>query len=219
MSNDSWRRYAEVYAETGSLRMTAKTLGVNESTVRRSLKRAAERGDYPGYGNDSGNGMVPPGHSIVKNTVHYKNGELVQQWARIVPSMEDIEGWVDDLCERVSGKGRIIKPRSGKLEASLNELVIGDPHAGMYAWAAETGTDYDVDIFRDVHVGAVTKSIERLGPTEDAVLCVLGDLFHADNMKTTERSGNVLDVDGRIDRVMDVVEKALVECIELMAAN
>lgn len=89
--------------------------------------------------------------------------------------------------------------------------VMGDPHFGMYAWAEETGADFDLKIAERLTRGAVDNLVSRAPSASSALLIVLGDLIHSDTKQNrTEASGHALDVDTRWSRVMACALRSLV---------
>jgi hypothetical protein len=92
--------------------------------------------------------------------------------------------------------------------------VMGDPHFGMYAWAEETGADFDLKIAERLTKSAVDNLVSRAPRAHSALLIVLGDLIHSDTKQNrTEASGHPLDVDTRWSRVMGVALRTLVYSI------
>ena len=213
---DGWKRYWLAYQELGSYEAVAKHFKVQGSTVRRAIKRAARRGEInlTEYQN-------PPGYTVSKSTVHTDaEGNVVQEWRRITPEAEDIEEWVDSLCDRAGRAGPKIK--APKIKGNLaGEIPIGDMHVGMMSWEPETGHNWDVDksckMFNDGSshlMGLMPKE------TKHVILADLGDFLHSDNRHgTTEKSGNVLDMDGRFCRIIDKARDAWITAIEQAAEN
>lgn len=82
----------------------------------------------------------------------------------------------------------------------------GDPHAGLYAWMAETGASFDLAEFERVNTAAIDDLVARSPASGTALMIDLGDSTHADNNKNrTPGSGHELDVHGRHGEVMRVV--------------
>jgi hypothetical protein len=102
------------------------------------------------------------------------------------------------------------KPATQPLISLTNDELLavypmGDPHTGMYSWAAETGQSFDLKIARRNNTTAFNHLVNLAPPTRHALLANLGDFFHSDNPQNrTVRSGHALDVDSRYGKVMDV---------------
>jgi len=92
---------------------------------------------------------------------------------------------------------------------------MGDPHIGMYAWADEAGEDFDLDIAERDLTAAMARLVQSAPKSETALILNLGDFFHADNMENrTMRSGNVLDVDTRWQKVLQVGARAFYTLVQ-----
>lgn len=92
---------------------------------------------------------------------------------------------------------------------------MGDPHFGMYAWAAEAGEDFDLAIAERITYRAIDELVAAAPPAREAVILELGDFFHSDNSQNrTEASGHALDVDTRWARVLAIGLRAMVYVIK-----
>jgi hypothetical protein len=96
------------------------------------------------------------------------------------------------------------------------ELAIYDHHFGMLAWDEECGDNYDNSIARKLYNRAIDYLIDQVKghSIEEIVIPIGHDLFHFQNESgTTPMSGNLLDVDGRLEKVWEVVEEAMIRAI------
>lgn len=216
LTEQDLREAVALVEQHGSVRKASVATGVPRTTMRNRLQTAYER-----YGLEP-NVLaipVPEGYQIVKSTLHVKDGEVVQSWPRVMPIAEDVERFVERMVEHVSGKAKAIPVPRVVDSADIAEIIIGDPHAGMYAWANETGDEgYDLDAFRRLHTEGPAHLLGRIGRVERLVLAYLGDLFHTDNRsKMTERSGNVLDTSARWGEIINVTTDTTLATIELAA--
>ena len=84
-------------------------------------------------------------------------------------------------------------------DAHAREFCIFDAHLGKYAWAAETGTDYDSSIAEQCVREAVADLSEQTEGyrCEETILPVGNDLLHTDNYEGTTTAGTHLDRDTR----------------------
>jgi transposase-like protein len=99
---------------------------------------------------------------------------------------------------------KISKPLATDYE-TLSVYTIGDAHIGMLAWDKETGEDYDLDIAQKDLLKAMDLLTEQSHQSERALIIDVGDWFHSDNAQNrTAHSGNVLDVDGRYPKVLQI---------------
>lgn len=175
---------------------------------------------YGTHNPDSGAIQPVPDGYIAKgtSTLYRPDGSIVAQW---VKTTRDIErqrelmlAAVDAMAAelpRVAPKRAVGKWRSDLLTA----YPIGDPHLGMYSWAAETGEDWDLEIARQVHCDAMAALVSAAPATETALVVNLGDALHYDSLEAkTPRSGHALDADGRYAKVIDLAVITLRQCIE-----
>lgn len=213
---ERWREYWEAYQELGSYSKVGHRFNVAHTTVSRAINRAARNGhiNLTAYEN-------PPGFTTGKVTVQTNAaGDIEREWRRIHPQAEDIEAWVADLCERAGKAGPKIKPPKIKGETAL-EIPIGDLHMGMMSWIKETGTNWDTERACKMFKGGVSHLID-LAPktTKHLILADLGDFLHSDNrFGLTERGGNVLDMDTRWCKIIDLARDAWIDVLEHAAAR
>lgn len=161
------------------------------------------------------NAITVTGQTIQRD----KDGNVERTWDKIKPDQQFAENmiraFIADLAEGVRGKSRVIEPPKHSNKDLLAVYPMGDPHFGMYAWAEETGDDFDVDLAEQLTCSAIDRLVESAPPAETAILLELGDFFHADNSSNrTFYSGNPLDVDSRWAKVMQVGLRAMIYCIE-----
>jgi hypothetical protein len=145
------------------------------------------------------------------------SGNVTQQWSRIYPSAESLEAWFNSMVNSLTTVPKKITPPKYSGGSQICQIIIGDPHAGMYAWAEETGDNYDLSIFETMHIKAVMNLIDRSGPVKEVILTWLGDLFHSDTKQGTSQSGHIFDMDGRMGQVHESVERVVNTVIEYAA--
>lgn len=207
----------------------ARQIGKPERTVSRYLNRyavdlginaeaqiAAMKGFAPGHDMTH----TVPSPFVVKgtSTLYGEDGQPKLQWVKTKLSdqlaEQAIRDFVTHLAEGARGLSPAITPPPHSDADLLAVYPMGDPHFGMYAWAAETGDDFDLDIAERLTCGAIDRLIASAPAAETALIAELGDFFHADNESNqTARSGNALDVDTRWARVMQIGLRAMVYCI------
>lgn len=193
----------------------AKAMNIPVETLKYRLKSAWSR--Y-GLAPNVPRVPVPEGNVIGKTTMQVDaGGNVTQLWGRLHPSQEQMESFVDSMLDRVNKKGPTIAPP--KVKGDILQIIIGDPHAGMYAWAKETGNDYDIDIFLRLHLGAIRQLIDRSPPCKEIILTWLGDLMHSDSKLGTTKSGHILDMDGRFGAIIDAVQQCVNGAIEYAATK
>lgn len=218
MLSPSQQKIYDTYLQTKSASATAKRLGLSRSTVREHLKQCARKG----YATALANAPVPPGFSVQKSTLQLRpDGSIEKEWRRVTPDQQDLEDWVEALCERVAKKAPPIRPPPAGCESDLLlEIPLPDHHMGMYAWKDETGAAYDCDISKSLLVRGVAAVLADAPKVGKVALIALGDYYHSDNRQgVTEKSGHVLDTDTRFARRVDMGIEALTAAIELAATR
>lgn len=189
----------------------ARQLNVSESSVSRRIRKLRRNGTLP---EETGPVLPVTGRS----TLVKADGTIAMQWIKQNSngrlSDEEILAVVKDSFADQLPVKRIPAP----IKRSSDLLVVypmGDPHIGMYAWAEETGADFDLQIAEHNLVNAVRHLVQQAPPAKYAMIVNVGDFFHADSMENrTLRSGHALDVDTRWAKVLRVGVRAMRACIE-----
>ena len=193
-----------------SQRAASKKHGVPRSTLRWNLQRQTGSPDF-----------VPHGYQISGTSTLYNNeGDAQLTWVKTTANAEQQQEMVKEAVSAMCEDLPRLKPRptfAGNGNPDLMSVIpFGDPHFGMYAWAEETGAeDFDTDIARRDLCGAVDYLVSQSPASKRCIIMNLGDFFHADNLSgTTSRSGNVLDMDTRLPRVIRIGVSAMRQAIE-----
>jgi len=221
------KEYILKYMELGNQRAVAKHFGVNSRTVERALeglrKRAAKSGWAPR--NDMTR-HAAPGFKISGQwtKVKVKEDGSEQVYKKSIYQTRDAEQFdemlqavVESWCEEARGLVEPVAPPEASLDDLMTVYPMGDPHFGMYAWAAEVGDNFDLDIAERDLCAAVDHLVSQSPASKRGVLINLGDFFHTDNMRgETSISGHALDTDGRLQKMIDVGVRALRRCIHRM---
>ncbi len=234
-------RTVEVRLRHNSNVEAARELGVDEKTVRRHMALAAERGllpldpVMPGFAiksvaskkdgawvkqvREHGEAYVTPdGHAVKgESALVDADGRVIQKWVKTKAEREPTD-WAAQLQEAFKDyepKGYPL-PRPDKTHGRLLTLTpLADWHIGLRAWAGETGTNWDLAIAERVIAAAMDDLVARSPASKYAIVLGGGDLLHSDNNENkTARSGNVLDVDGRYDKCLDVAERLVARTID-----
>lgn len=205
----------------GDTLTAAEKLGIHPSRLRGLLSEAASRAARAGYSPEHQmNKPVPNGYHVRGVSTYYdKDGQVRGQW---VKSQKDQEHQIALLLDAVQDiaepfRGKSIKGVAPKqVEKDLMAIYpMGDPHLGMYAWAAETGHDFDLTIAETNLVAAVDRLVGLAPHSELGVVINLGDFFHSDSADNqTRRSGHPLDVDTRWAKVLQVGIRTMRRCID-----
>lgn len=164
---------------------------------------------------------LPSGFRLTKvSALTDGEGRLIQKWdmARegdlgtadvIAACKEAMEGYRSD---------RPPSPAPAVTSADLLTLLpCNDWHLGMFAWGAETQTNWDLRIAEDAIGAAVEDVIARSPASAEGIVLGGGDLLHSDNNENrTARSGNALQVDGRYQKVIGVACRLKVRTTDAM---
>lgn len=200
----------------GNQSEAARELGIARASVQRHMELGTERNLNGG----ALGGPLPPGQSIIGvSTLYNDEGGVTAQWVktRQEHSLTDVAEAVGEFFASYKGYAKL--PPDPKYITDPNLATVynlADHHLGLYAWKRETGEDYDIDIGRKVLIDAMTNLVMAAPKSETAVILNLGDFFHSDNNENrTRKSGNILDVDTRYAKVLQVGVELLVTCIEL----
>ena len=211
--------YLEAVEAHGSNAKAAAALGVNRRGLDQSLKRlralAASRGHSPAHGMTR---TVPDGYTVKGvSTLYDSKGVMSAQWVK--STADDgrreamLKEFADSLGEGLEGLAPITPPPAACDDDLFCVYPMGDPHFGMYAWAADAGADFDLETAERLTNGAIDRLVATAPKASTALLLNLGDMFHADNQGNQTQSGHQLDVDGRRPKVQQVGLMSMVHCI------
>jgi hypothetical protein len=207
----------------GGERSAAVNLGKSKTCIHNAIVRAKKKAARQGYAPD--NDMIHPVPSthFAKgvSTLYGEDGKVKAQWVKSQNYYDDMRETAEQIVASLN-----IEPKAPTQSAQhhvddlLTVYPLGDPHIGMYAWAEETGADFDCDIAERDLRSAIWRLVGTAQPTYKALIVNLGDFFHADNQAgTTARSGNKLDVDTRKQRVMIIGVRIMTHLIDVALAK
>lgn len=203
------------YLKNGNKSETARQLGMARENVRDIIKKLEARGLVP-YLTPA---PLPDHYAVQKRSVRYnEQGEAIGESRILIPKQNQMEDFVSGLCDAVRAKGRIKTKAPSKTQNSvLGEISIYDAHIRMYAEKAETNdTDYNCDIAVKRMVESAEGLASRFNKPERMIVTFGGDILHTDTRSnTTEKSGNVLDVDTRFHRGIDYAIKACYDVVQI----
>jgi hypothetical protein len=199
-----------------------RQLGIQRETVKSTLKtikvRAAKQGYSPAHDMVH---TVPDGYKVKGVSTYYNDeGQPVGQW---VKSQADEKRQLEIMLERLGAAMDSIPrftptPMPQQTDDNLLSLLtITDFHLGMYAWEAETGDAWDVDIARQVFLESVHKMIQGSPKSEVGLLCQLGDFLHWDGMLAiTPTSSHILDADTRYGKLVELAMTVMSQAVDMM---
>src|SRR5690606_37111634 len=151
-------------------------------------------------------------HEVKGLSSYVKDGRITGQWVKTRQSPYSSKELVEAIERHMAeyrGRGNLYAPKTlhyvkdGHSDR-LNHFVWGDPHIGLLSHARETGRNFDLKIACADLRTSVDRLCHKAPEADTAVLCEVGDLWHAqDDKQTTPRGGNKLDVDGRKAKIME----------------
>ena len=242
LDNEDLAARVAAYKEHGSERKACNALGISKTALHKSLVKAASLGlmgtapVLPGYeiktvSSKSADGAwvkqgkaagevfeTPAGHSIKGvSALVDADGRVIQAWhkTRAEPSAIDIaetlkaafDGWTPAAPPAV-------RPSAFR-DDLLNLVPCNDWHVGMFAWNRETDQNWDLKRSEADIGDGIEDAISRSPAAGTAIVLGGGDLTHADNNENrTARSNNVLDVDGRHQKVVGTAGRLMVRTVD-----
>lgn len=242
LTDDTALEAAILRASCDSDSEAARHLGIARSTFQNRIKRAAERGliapgteTMPGYRIDSltttPNGtyvkqrkehgdvfQMPEGHSAKGySALVDADGRVIQQWVKTKaePNALDI---VETLKAAFADYEPAATPAPAPYASDVDLMTLvpcNDWHVNLLTWAREVGENWDLKIAERVIGCGIEDAIARSPSAGTAIVLGGGDLTHADNSEArTARSGNVLDVDGRYQKSVEVACRLKVRTVD-----
>jgi len=214
MVTDRQRQIAEAVAQHGSHRRAAAALGVNHSTVDKTMSRIrkndpawAEQAAARGFDAGHAGWIKWPAQDGAPGASVYVGKE------RGAGAIEGVIAALDAYTTR-----HIPSPAPQFVDADLLNLVaVPDWHAGLMAWRRSTGADYDLRIAADCLAQTLGRVIPRLPPAGAGILLALGDTTHTNDARNvTPKSAHQLDVDGRYLKIMEIATTALIGGVDMM---
>lgn len=216
---DELQRRYDAYLKHGTYSGAAAELGVSESNVRRAVKVAVSKnmgGDFVGE-------TLPEGYTMGKVTRLVGPEGIMMEWQHQLPDVEAVQEAIDTLIAAMQADITplpSIERTERAMSGDLTVYPIADVHLGQYSWAKEVGHSYDLDIAKAQYLRSVGRLMSLSPNSEEGLVVLLGDFFHADNNDaTTHRSGNHLDVDGRHDKVLHAGTELAIWTIDMALAK
>ena len=218
------REIIEAVEEHGTQAKAAKALGISlrslERVLARAKKAAAKRGHAPDHDMTH---TTPEGYKVKGVSTYYDDeGKVRGQW---VKTDEDKQARIDSLLERLEEFSWKPAPKIAKKEKAHDKalctlLTITDFHLGMYAYAKETGDDWDTDMAAKEYLSAIQEMCDGSPNAHIGILNIQGDFLHWDGLDAvTPTSKHVLDADTRFSRLIDMSLDVVMMSVEIMLAK
>ena len=218
----AWEDCGEVVAKA------AGVLGVSPSTVRDHIAAVKNFAAQRGYSdNFDARRLVPEGEIVIGRSIYTSDDENNKVWLKTKRTMTEAErdkalqGFVDGLTKGLPQYKPKAKPKAKKYDPNLlPSIVIGDAHFGMRADSRETKEqDYDTKIAAKSHLEAIDYLVDVSTASEHSLLVNVGDFIHANGSAGTTFGGTRLDVDTRIEVVLETAAQTFIFAIEKMLSK
>lgn len=230
ISRDEAAAIVAEYEAAGSVRAAAEAAGVPKSTFHGRLVAARAVENTPdGFATAGVSTIVdgdgeprshavrarrgasrkyeePEGHKLARlSSLIDADGRVIQEWRITTPQAQTISDLAAALREELADANRIAPTRAPERSADnlLTVYPVVDQHHGLYAWAPETGDDFDAKISEETFRAQLSRLVSLSPPSRVAQILGLGDFLHTDGHDAvTVASRNQLDRDGRQSRVV-----------------
>ena len=221
---DRHREAMQVWEECGrNSARAAGVLGISQSTMRDYVSITKNTAAAAGYSeNWDARRHVPEGEFVIGRSIYTSDDEGNKAWLKTKRTMTEaardkaLQGFVDGLVKGVKPYKPKAKPKTKKFATDLlPAIVIGDAHFGMRADARETKSrDYDTKIASNDMLAAIEYLVDAAPASEQALLVNVGDFIHANGSSGTTFGGTKLDVDTRIEVVLEIAAQTFLYAID-----
>ena len=218
------RQAMQVWEECGrNSARAAGVLGISQSTMRDYVSITKNTAAAAGYSeNWDARRHVPEGEFVIGRSIYTSDDEGNKAWLKTKRTMTEaardkaLQGFVDGLVKGVKPYKPKAKPKTKKFATDLlPAIVIGDAHFGMRADARETkARDYDTKIASNDMLAAIEYLVDAAPASEQALLVNVGDFIHANGSSGTTFGGTKLDVDTRIEVVLEIAAQTFLFAID-----
>ena len=214
-----WQECGEVFVDAAAI------LNITPSTMREHIRAVKNCAAASGYSeNFDARRHVPEGEIVIGRSIYTQDDEGNKAWLKTRRTMKEAErdqavkAFVEGLTKDLPKAKKQAKPKVKRFDPDLlPTVVIGDAHFGMRADARETKErDYDTKIASESMRDAIDYLVGLAQPSENALLVNVGDFIHANGSSGTTFGGTKLDVDTRIEVVLDVAAQTFVYSISKM---
>jgi hypothetical protein len=221
---DRHRESLQVWEDCGrNSAKAAAILGISQSTMRDYVSITKNNAAAAGYSeNWDARRHVPEGEIVIGRSIYTSDDEGNKAWLKTKRTMTEaardkaLQGFVDGLVKGLPKYKAKAKPKSKKFDTeTLPTIVIGDAHFGMRADARETkARDYDTKIASNDMLDAIEYLVDAAPASEQALLVNVGDFIHANGSSGTTFAGTKLDVDTRIEVVLETAAQTFMFAVD-----
>jgi len=219
------REFVDAVNKHRGIRPAARALKVDDSVIVRSMAALRRRAAVLGYSPEHDMTKTVPEPFVVKgtSTLYDADGKARLQWVKSKLDAAQYEAAVRAAVTELAQDVKPLDPSAPPAHADTalcNVYTLTDCHVGMYAWAKESGADWDLKIAESTLVGAFEHMVRASPKATTAVVAQLGDFLHFDSFKPiTPEHGHLLDADSRFSKVVSVAVRILRSVISLALAR
>lgn len=211
-----------VKRNNGHIANAIKESGISDRNFRKSLAAMRTAAALQSVTLDSGRVITADSPRYIKATstlYDAQTGEQKLSWVKTDTDKEKMFNLMREsmlaALESYTGKSIVHKAPKNTAKNLLVAYPFGDPHIGMYAWAKETGADFDCDIAQSLMFGAIDRLCDAAPESETGLVLSVGDTFHADTSDNKSlNSGHSFDVDSRWSRVLEIGVSTMIRCVD-----
>lgn len=214
------------YIEHGTMQKAAKAIGTNYSSLQNLLARVKRKAGAEGNVPELGiNVPFPDTGNMAKGYSRWFRTEDGGFWVKTDVSLTERVAIAQEAIAALSEELKPIPPISldykfRQPEELANLYVLSDIHIGALSWAAETGSDWDLEIAERTVAAAFEYQIQNSPDAEHGIFCQLGDAFHYDSMRAeTPANRHILDADSRPQKMVRVAIRIFRRVVEMLAAR
>jgi len=204
---------------TGNRAAVARQLGIDVRNVQRAEQNAKEYAARKGFSPNHDMTHVAPNSHYVKgtSTLYKEDGTIGIQWVKTDIDTQRVDA-LSEVLENFSVRpAPKIKAPKKPIENLLSLYTLTDYHLGMYAWAAETGEEWDTEIASATFMHAIEQMMKGTPDSAIAVLNIQGDYLHWDGLDAvTPMNRHLLDADTRFGKLAELSLDVIMWTIEML---
>ena len=220
------REILQAVINTGSSEQASEYLGIHLRNVQKAVQKvkhfaALKEMDLGSYKLKAADGYQLNNVTVQRRPEyecpqcgHEDPERIMQVWDRQSPEGQAAAMLAECIMEHEYKPAPEIPPPVESNPDLLSLYTITDFHVGMYAWAAETGDNWSVDIASRVLMTAISDMCRKAPDSKIGMLNIQGDWCHWDGLDAvTPTNRHILDADTRfchmIEISMDLIDWAI----------
>lgn len=208
----------DAFKKYGAKSLAADALGIPRTTFDHRYRAAVKNGL-----DDAIVHPAPSGHTVKGVSTLYDAGGNVQaQWVKTkvgeIP-IEELVEYFRGAFHDMPAAEPMAPPEAISDDDCLTLFPLPDLHLALYAWHGDAGENWDLKIATDRYRATMMQVANCSPASGTAIVLGGGDYLHANTNDFRTNSGNVLDGDGRTDKVIDEAVKLAVFQVDLALAK